>query len=287
MKHGALIFAQNNAAIDYTKLAIFAAKQVIKHLQLPVTLVTDNAEWLNKAYPESADLFDKIIVIDAEYDKKIQEKKFYDGSLSFQKFEWKNHSRVQAYELTPYDKTLVIDSDYIINSSILKEAFNNDYEFQIYRESFDLAGWRDTAPFIRINQNSILFYWATAFVFEKTPVTEAFFNLVTHIRHNWEYYRILYGIDAAAYRNDFAFSIAIYIMNGNKDDNQFAMPLPGTMAYITDRDLLVKMVDTKMQFLVEKESYRGEYTLVKTKDIDVHVMNKQSLTRFINGGHGV
>ena len=194
---------------------------------------------------------------------------------------------MQAYELTPYDKTLVIDSDYIINSSILKEAFNNDYEFQIYRESFDLAGWRDTSAFTRINQNSILFYWATAFVFEKTPVTESFFNLVTHIRQNWEYYRVLYGIDAAAYRNDFAFSIAIFVMNGNKDDNQFAMPLPGNMTYITDRDILVKKVGDKMQFLVEKESYRGEYTLVKTNGIDVHVMNKQSLTRFIDGGQGV
>jgi len=287
MTHGALIFAQNNAVIDYTKLAIFSAKQVIKHLGIPVTIVTDNAKWLHTAYPESVGIFDKIVEISNTVDPKVQTKKFYDGSLAYNKQEWKNHSRVQAYDLSPYDKTLVIDSDYIINSNTLKAAFASDHEFQIYQTSMDLASWRDTSSFNRINQRSILFYWATAFVFEKTPVTRAFFALITHIKENWEYYRVLYTIDSLVYRNDFAFSIAIYIMNGNVDNNQFSMPLPGNMVYITDRDLLINMQDDKMQFLVEKEMHRGEYTAVKTTGMDVHVMNKHSLTRFIDGGAGV
>lgn len=287
MTNGALIFAQNNASIDYTKLAIFSAKQVRKHLGIPVSLVTDNAKWLHTAYPDSADIFDKVIEINDKFDPKVQTKKFYDGSLSYKKQEWKNHSRVQAYDLTPYDKTLVLDSDYIINSNVLKAAFDSDHEFQIYQQSMDLAAWRDTSSFHRINQRSILFYWATAFVFEKTPITKSFFSLITHIKENWEYYRVLYSIDSTVYRNDFAFSIAIYIMNGNVDNNQFSMPLPGTMTYVTDRDLLVTMQDNKMQFLVEKEMHRGEYTAVKTTGMDVHVMNKHSLTRFIDGGTGV
>jgi hypothetical protein len=59
------------------------------------------------------------------------------------------------------------------------------------------------------------------------------------------------------------------------------------MTYVLDRDILVKASSDKMQFLVEKAHYPGDYTLVSTNATDVHVMNKQSLTRYIDGGYGV
>lgn len=285
MSNGALIFAQNSKAVDYVKLAIFSAKQIVKHLEIPVSIVTDSVDWLKSAYSDDVSLFDKIIPI--ENVSSGQSKRFYDGSLSSNTYEWKNLSRSDAYSLSPYNKTLVVDSDYIINSSVLKPAFNNEHIFQIYQNSVDLAGWRDKTSFDRINQRSIKFYWATAFVFEKHPVTRAFFDLLDFIKHNWQYYRTLYHIDSVVFRNDFAFSIAIHIMNGSVDHNGFAIELPGVMSYITDRDLFVDMKDNKMQFLVEKEKYHGEYTLVKTTGLDVHVMNKHSLSRFIDGGNGV
>ena len=61
MTVGALIFAHNNTAIDYTKIAIFSAKRVKKFLNIPVTLVTDNVDWLEKNYPGHP--FDNVIKI--------------------------------------------------------------------------------------------------------------------------------------------------------------------------------------------------------------------------------
>jgi hypothetical protein len=279
MTNGAVIFAQNNSAIDYVKIATFSAKQVKRYLNIPVSLVTDSPEAVTEA-----DVFDQIIVIDSPANP--QTKLFNDGALAAKQLVWKNYSRSQIFDLTPYDTTLVIDSDYIINSSILSLAFESDSNFQIYRNSMDLAGWRNTSSFDRLNQYAIPFYWATAFVFRKDEVTKSFFDLISHIKENWNYYRLLYTIDTKAFRNDFAFSIAIHIMNNNTTGD-FATPLPGTMVYVLDKDLLVDAVDNKMKFLVEKESYHGEYTLVKTTGLDVHVMNKSSLVRFIEGGHGV
>lgn len=281
MTQGAVIFAQNNGTVDYIKLAVFAAERAVKFLDVPVTLITDNIKWLEENYPDHP--FEQVIEVKNE---QARYKTFYDGSLASKQLMWKNTSRSQVYDLAPYDTTLVIDSDYIINSSILKSAFDNDYDLQLYKKSFDLAGWRDTSSFTRINQYSIPFYWATTFVFRKNPVMEAFFTLITHIKNNWDYYRVLYNMDSSVYRNDYAFSIAIHLMNG-KSDNSFAVELPGTMTYITDRDLLLGMKDTSMNFLVEKKNHLGEYFAVKTEDIDVHVMNKYSLTRFIDGGSGV
>ena len=278
MTNGAVIFAQNNGTVDYIKIATYSAKKIQEHLDIPVTLITDTPEQVLES-----NVFDKIVVIN---NTNTQLKKFNDGAISSKQLEWKNFSRSQIYNLTPYDKTLVVDSDYIINSSVLKSAFGIDSDFQIYQNSFDLAGWRNTSSFERLNQYAIPFYWATVFVFEKNTITNAFFDLVLHIKDNWQYYRLLYTIDSTAFRNDFAFSIAIHIMN-NSSSGDFATSLPGNMTYTLDKDLLVSVVDNKMQFLVEKEGYHGEYFLVKTTGLDVHVMNKHSLLRFIDGGQGV
>lgn len=279
MTTGALIFAENNSDVDYIKLAVFAASRVKEYLGIPVSLVTTSREWLEEAYPNHG--FDQVIDVD---NTNYGIKQFYDGSLTSKKLKWRNLTRCQAYDLTPYDKTLVLDSDFIVNSSTLKLAFDNDYDFQIYKNSNDLSGWRSVPT--RVSDHSVPFYWATVFLFQKNYVTKAFFDLVKYIKENWNYFKTLYSIDAVMFRNDYAFSIAIHIMNG-KTNGEFAVPLPGSMNYTIDRDVLVSIDGTKMKFLVEKEKHLGEYLLAKTTSLDVHVMNKMSLARFIDGGLGV
>jgi hypothetical protein len=73
----------------------------------------------------------------------------------------------------------------------------------------------------------------------------------------------------------------------NKSHGDFATELPGNMIFTKDKDVLISMTDSSMQFLIEKENYVGEYLLAKTQGLDVHVMNKLSLSRFIDGGSGV
>jgi hypothetical protein len=281
MTIGAVVFAQNNSIIDYVKIAIFAANRAKKFLDIPVSLITDNIKYLNETYPNHP--FDQVIEIPLE---PATNKKFYDGTLTSKVLEWKNLSRNSVYDLTPYDRTLVLDSDYIINSNILKLALDTDSDFQIYRKSFDIAGWRDTSEFQRINCYSIPFYWATVFVFDKTPIIKSFFDLITYIKSNWFYFRVLYSIENGMYRNDIAFSIAIHLMNG-KTNGEFVTELPGRMLYTIDKDILLDIKDRKMQFLVEKEKHLGEYMAAKVENTDVHIMNKSSLIRYIDGGFGV
>jgi hypothetical protein len=282
MKCGAVIFAQNNSAIDYVKLAAFAATRVDKFLKIPVTLITDSKSWLLQSQPDH--IFEQIIEIPNS--EAFHTRRFNDGSLSSKILDWKNLSRSRVYDLTPYDKTLVIDSDYIINSSLLSGSLTHAANLQIYKTSLDISNWRTTNEFARINPYSIPFYWATTFVFEKNPVMKTFFDLIEYIKLNWNYFRTLYSIESPTFRNDFAFSIAIHIMNG-KTDGYFADELPGSMMYSSDRDILITMNDTDLKFLIEKQDYLGEYTAAKTSGVDVHVMNKASLSRFIDGGTGV
>lgn len=281
MTTGAVIFAHNNSEIDYTKLAVFSASRVKQFLNIPITIITDNQEWLESNYPNHP--FENVIVVDLP---KANRKTFYDGTLSSFNSDWRNFSRSSVYNLSPYDTTLVIDSDYLINSNFLKSALEQDVDFQIYRKSFDLSGWRSTSYFNRINPYSVPFYWATVFVFRKNIVMESFFKLVSYIKENWDYFKVLYSIDSHIFRNDHAFSIAIHIMNG-KTNGEFAVELPGSMIYCTDRDYVVSLTNDELSLLVEKEKYPGEYILAKTKGLDVHILNKMSLSRLIDGGTGV
>ena len=282
MSQGAVLIAQNNSTIDYIKLAIFSAKRVRQFLDIPVSLITDSRGYLESQYPDHP--FDQ--VLDISQDEYYFQRRFNDGSLSSKVLEWKNLSRYQVYDLSPYDTTLVVDVDYIINSSVLKSALSSEYPLQIYSNSMDISDWRDTSEFQRINPYSINFYWATVFVFNKDIRTESFFVLLEHIKDNWEYYRMLYCITSPMFRNDLAFSIAIHIMNGKKSGD-FAHALPGKMIYAKDTDVLVSTNDTTMKFLIEKKNYLGEYILAITQGLDVHVMNKSSLSRYIDGGTGV
>jgi hypothetical protein len=283
MTTGAVLFAQNNGGVDYVKLAVYAAKRIQTYIDIPVSIITDSPDWLERQYPDHG--FDHIINLSENVDAS-QKKMFYDGSLASKSLEWKNFSRGRIIDLTPYDRTLVIDSDFIINSSVLKPALDNDYDFQIYRNSMDLADYRSTTEFERISQWSVPFYWATVFIFNKNSITQSFFDLVSYIKSEWLYFKTLYGINSAIFRNDFAFSIAIHIMNG-KTNGRFAIDLPGKMIYSTDRDILVNLEDNTMKFLIQKKNFLGEYTLLKTTGLDVHVMNKMSLSRYIDGGSGV
>lgn len=269
MSNGILCFANNNDQINYIRQAEKLAGRVKKFLNLPTSIVT--------ATPELADkkIFDKII---SSNDLAENYKRYYDGDVSYRNLSFNNFGRHNAFELTPYDKTIVLDTDYIICNDIFSKAFEQPNDFLIYKHGTDLAGWRHHPEFDYINNKGIPFYWATAFYFEKTENVKIFFDLLNNLIKDWDYYKTVFDIGARNFRNDHAFSMAIHYMNGFVDSD-WAKPMPGTMYYTLDRDKLCIMKDTELQFLLAKENKNGEYILAKTKDQNVHVMNKFSLER--------
>jgi hypothetical protein len=274
MSNGVLCFAHNNGKVDYLKQAEFLAKRVKKYLNLPTTLVTSTPQ-------ELADntVFDQVIEI---ADDNSNVKRYYNGSLHHQKLLFKNNDRVRSYELSPYDTTLVLDTDYIICNDVFNNAFNSVHDFQIYKDGIDLCDWRKHKEFNYINNTGIPFYWATCFCFKKKQETKIFFDLLQHLVSNWKHYEQVYNLGSRNFRNDHVFSIAIHMMNGFTDGN-WAKTLPGKMFYTLDRDIVKTIKDNSLTFLLQKENYVGEYILASTKDCNVHVMNKFSLGELING----
>lgn len=274
---GVLIFARNNDQLDYVKQAYFLATRVKKYLDVPVTIATENVEYLNKRY--DASILDNIIKIDAE--EINNNRNFKDGTMWTKTASFKNVGRADAFNLTPYDNTLLLDSDFIISNSQLKSCFDSKHDFLIYKDATDISRVRSEVEFDNISDSSVPFYWATCVFFKKTEANEIFFELVKHIQENYVHYRKVYQITSPMFRNDFAFSIAIHIMNGFRKGS-FAHPMPGHKWYSTDNDILWKMDGDNMFFLIEKEKYIGEYTPISIKGRTIHIMNKFSLERIID-----
>jgi|TARA_X000000950_G_scaffold223356_1_gene269105 hypothetical protein len=277
MSNGVLCFANNNGKVDYLKQAIFLAERVKKYLGVPISLATANKRDFDYMYFDKSDLFDKIIEIDQN---DYNTKRYYDGTYHHVTLDFKNSGRINSFDLSPYDNTLVLDTDYIICNGSFTEAFKSAANFQIYRKGTDLCDWRNLPEFDYINDIGIPFYWATCFCFKKNNEVKIFFNLMKHIKKHWFHYSQIFNLGTRNFRNDHIFSIAIHIMNGYQEGD-WAKTLPGKMFYTLDRDLICKLEEDKLLFLVEKQNRSGEYTLASTKGSNVHVMNKFSLARMI------
>ncbi len=274
---GAFLIASNNMHIDYVKQAVFLAGRIKKYLDLPTTILTDAVDYLNDVYDPT--VFDRIIPLNPS--GATNEKLFFDGSMYQRQAIFNNRSRSKVYDLTPYEQTLLLDTDYIISNNLLKSCFTSEDDFSIYKNSTDVAQVRNEKEFEFISDTSVDFYWATCIFFRKNPVNKIFFDLVQHIEQEWDHYRRVYQITSTLFRNDFAFSIAIHIMNGFQKGT-FAKEMPGKMMYTTDRDILWELDQDELMFLVEKKDYHGQYTPMRTKGQTIHVMNKFSLNRLID-----
>jgi len=276
---GVLLFAFNNAEIDYIKQAIFCAKKIKEHLKLSVALVTDNISYLETAYPFYKKYIDVVLLVPKE--KTTQLKNFSDGAYSLRKLEWKNQSRPDCYEISPFDETIVLDVDYITCNDNLLNCFKIDEEFLIYKNPIDVANTvRNINSFDRISDRSIDMWWATGFYFKKSPFMKMYFDLVKHIKENWTYYRLIYQIPNTNYRNDFSFSIAIHILRGFQESS-WPVTMPGTMYMSFDTDILEKLDGNALTIIADYKN-NASYMAVSVKDANVHVMNKFSLGRIID-----
>lgn len=288
---GVLVYARNNSQVDYVKQAYFLAKRAQKYLDLPTTIVTDSISYLEHEYSDYKDVFDRVISI-VWKDEDLKEntvyssfekhavKNFYDGSLISKKLDWKNELRPTAFDVSPYNETLLLDSDIVISNSNWLECFEKVHDFCIYKDCVDLLDCNRGDTFQRVSDTSVDFYWATAVFFRKTEQNQIFFDLVKHIQENWRHYCSIFQINTPYFRNDYAFSIAIHIMNGYQTGD-FAKPMPGTLYYTTDKSILWKIQEEKCTILLEKPKYTGEYTALSIKNANVHCMNKFSLNRCI------
>lgn len=262
MTQGILIFAHNNKTVDYLDLAIVSAKLAKKHLNAPVSLVTDSQTLSTGNINDINSVFHKIILTDAPLQNNYR---ILNGESTL----FLNSNRWQAWDLSPYDRTLIIDSDLLIFSDRLAQYWNVDADFLICDSMIDAFGNTFNIEDKRVSDKSIELRWATAIMFTKNELTKTIFNTVKYISQEYRYYCDLYEIESRNYRNDIAFSIARHIVCGYQEDTD---NLPSILFFNKDSNI-VNVTDGLLTF-----SYNNTEQLA-VKGIDVHVMNKLDILK--------
>jgi hypothetical protein len=251
MSRGVLIFAHNNEKIDYEKLAKWSAKNIERHLGLPTHIETSNTR------------------------DDSGKRNFADVGL----VQWHNTTRTDAYSISPWDETIVLDADYVVASNQLGTLFESPFDFMCHRWAYDITGINDFKGLNYFGTYRMPMWWATVMMFRRSRKAELIFEAMTMIRNNWAHYRNLYGDIKSVYRNDHALSIALNIENGH---TMKTTDIPWNLASLT--------ADHKVSEL-ETDHYRVDFVTptkqpkwLSVKNQDFHVMGKRCLEEII-GNH--
>jgi hypothetical protein len=236
---GIVAFAVNTDTTDYVSIARKSLQLASHVLGLPHTLILE--EQLG-----------------------TQHKNYRHDRDTEEFVQWKNFGRNLCYELSPYDETIVIDADYLVQDTSLLQLFDTAWDYLLMRGARSL---NDEATPRLMGSYSLPFVWATVFVFRKTPRAQMFFDLVKRVQTNYHYYRELFNIETRSYRNDYAFAIADIILNG------FTLKLPGIPGKLLNVMQPINSIELTDNKLIIKDS-NSAYVIPK---MNLHVMSKQYL----------
>lgn len=258
MSRGIVLFAHNNGKTDYYRMAVYTAKRANRFLQLPVTIITDD-ETLSTA--DTTDYtFDNTITIEA------------DRSNIRGKSVWINKGRYVVYDLSPYTDTLVLDTDYMINSQRLLNTFDLPSDFVCYQKSNYIL---ESKPNEIMSTQGLSTYWATVMRFTKNNRTRDVFKMIEMIQNNYDHYSNLHKFMPYQYRNDYALTIALRTVNGHLDKRED--DIPGTLIH-AGHNLVIERIDD-ITYNIKSDitiNSRTRQQYIQVSGYDFHILNKNS-----------
>jgi hypothetical protein len=245
MTKGVLLFCFDTAEVQYHRILERCVALIKQNLRLEITVVTDYGTY-KKLKPLGFINY-----------------KFIEPELGNTKngSEWRNVDRHMAYELSPYDVTLVMDIDYFSFTDNLRQFLDTDYDFLVSKDAHDLT---NVGSFDMRKWSMIDMVWATVFVFKKGPKARRIFDTVKYVKQYYHHFNEMYRIRAKNFRNDYAFAIALQQVNGFTTYD--TMPL--SIATLPPGCKVIKMTDTGIAW-----SYNDQINY--TEHQDVHVLNKE------------
>jgi hypothetical protein len=257
MTRGALLFAFNNPTTDYYKMAVACAKRIKHFLNLPVTIVTDSTVTSSEF---------NIINVEAQSDN------LKDNKV------WNNKGRYRAYHLSPYDETLLLDTDYLVNSNQLLKLFDMYDDFMVpNRTSFVMYPESEQE---RIGINGSYTVWATVILFKKTKRVEQIFDCLQMVQENYNHYCTLYNMLGGMYRNDHGLTISLSIVNGHLENKQDYVPWNLLHA---NKEVKIHRTNDNIfntEYIAFRTDNRTTYTILR--DTDFHCLDKNMFMELVD-----
>jgi hypothetical protein len=166
-------------------------------------------------------------------------------------------------------------------NNVLDQVWGSDNDVMINCKYRDVSE-RHKEHIEYLDNFSIPMYWATVFYFKKSDFAENLFTIISHIKHNYKYYYYLYNCSGNLYRNDFAFSMALHILNGSVAFDVPSLPIEYlNNSFDLDDIYRINSHNDIIMYCADAERVT-EHLLSRFTDTDLHVMNKKAIGRFID-----
>jgi hypothetical protein len=265
MNRGILIVAHDTEHVSYSTLASISATLAKKNLNLPVSLITDEQSAENLKNNHGYDLFDTIILTEKPLNGNVR---VINNQITDTFLNW---NRSDIYNLSPYNHTLLIDSDLLIFTDRFNQYWDIDQSVLLCENMLDTTGLRLEAPDRRVSDTGPRLRWATAVMFKKNKESETFFNLIKHIKENYLFYADIYNFTPFQYRNDISFTLAEHLMYASSIERVYLPPLSFTL----ENETVLKIDNNLVKVILKNNN-----SLLTIKNSDVHVMNKSAILEF-------
>ena len=248
MSTGALIYA-TDGDIQYTKIARECARRVEQYLGIPSTIVQGSSSIIgNRSW--------------ADCETPVQ---------------WRNGGRSKALQDSPYERTLLIDADYWIASDCFKSILSIDGHFYAHNNRMYINETKPKTETFGTLKTPM--WWATVCVFDRSEFSQDVFDCWQMIENNYKHYANLFQFTRKPFRNDYALSLALLLINGGEYPD-CAIPWP-----------LINVPDS-CDIQLENNKWTLGYTVyennehkpkrITVRDQDLHIMGKRNLEKLLD-----
>lgn len=283
MSKGIVIFAHNNIEMDYIQMSLISGMLAKYYLKQPIALITDEStlNWGQKKYQkEIKKIFDNVVVTSG---KMVQNRKVMDGPWTEKQMTWNNFTRLESLKLSPFNETIVIDSDYLIFDKSLSACWGAESSIMCNHSAKRITG--DDIPYTEkfLSLKSVKMNWATVLYFRKDEFANELFSLMNEIRENYKYMSLINQFSPNLYRNDYALSLAVHIMKNVKGYDVISTLPQSSILTAWTYDELYRINDMgDLVFMCTNENNFGDHTLVNVVQNSIHIFNKFSILRHYN-----
>jgi hypothetical protein len=108
-------------------------------------------------------------------------------------------------------------------------------------------------------------------MFKSSKESQTFFDLIKHIKENYQYYADIFNFVPFQYRNDISFTLAEHIMYASTNDRIY---LP-SLAFTLQNENILTIDKDNVRLILKNND-----VLLTIRNSDVHVMNKSAILRF-------
>jgi hypothetical protein len=260
---GFLIYNIPSPTLDYSTVAKICVRHLKHHMpHIPVAVCG--------APIDQADI--NIPIEDIAHNQRT-----YVHKREVHKETWYNLTRDRSLDVTPFERTVLMDSDYIVQTNQLELLLQSQSPIMMYDRIYNIKEDSVEIEYLGSNQiayanfdNKISMKWATVLAFDHSEPSKQLFAYWKQAIKNYRYYELMYKWrNDGTIWNDKAITIAHQQLTNYTNSNQYVIPWHHPFAsFACDVDYI------GLDKIILRDP-KGAFE-VKT---DVHILNKKELLK--------